>query len=329
MSPPLNLIVSAQWLDKGTNNERDMSAASIDQTKNGGPSVSPAGCSAEAILCPDTGALWSFSLTFYDSKLESRYQSEIADSRHRHEKRAHLMGLVSGIVLTSIRWANVSWAGRAIMLTQGVLLPAIVAFMVWHRKETYMQLRSAMVILVTTHPLLLSHLVLESPVSQAWQHVLGCILFKSPAGFALLLSTNWSLCFRGQLLLQHMTLPGLFSWAKRFCACCESSEMDYQEAFGIFGAVLDRFPAFVSLIPPPCRILGCFEVTLAIVLVAGFLLPILAVYLLDLHRREAFAKNHLSSNMDVAIDRNSSDSWFIGILYFFAAAEIVVMAVVM
>ncbi|GMH37693.1 hypothetical protein BSKO_05566 [Bryopsis sp. KO-2023] len=68
---PLNLIVSAQWLDKGTNNKRDMAAASVDQTKNGGASVSPAGCGAEANLCPDTGSLWSFSLAFYDSKLES------------------------------------------------------------------------------------------------------------------------------------------------------------------------------------------------------------------------------------------------------------------
>ncbi|GMH38374.1 hypothetical protein BSKO_06258 [Bryopsis sp. KO-2023] len=299
-----------------------MSSSSIDRTENAGPS-------AEANVCPKTGALWGYSLAFYDSTLERRYQSEMVHSHHQHEKLLHLVCLLGGFMVNCVHWGDLSSAGRALLFTQVFLVPAITSLMVWFRKEKYMQFRAAMIIFVTTtHPLIISLLILDNPASQAWHDVLACIWVKSPAYCALLLCTNWSLRFRSQVFLQLMTLPGLISWASRFCASCAASEINYEEGFGTLGAVLGYFSAFVSLIPLPFRIPGCFEVTLGIVLIAGLLLPILAVYLLDLHRQAAFAKKHLPSNMDVAIDLNASDSWSIGVMYFVAAVEVVVIAVV-
>ncbi|GMH40725.1 hypothetical protein BSKO_08629 [Bryopsis sp. KO-2023] len=299
------------------NKERAVTGANAERMEHGGPAGLVAGANRET--------LWGYSLSFHDPVLEGRYRCEAIQSRLQQEGTLHFIGFWGGLMLNFIHWDSLSWVGRAWIFSNFAALPAITSYIAWYKKEMYVRLRSILIFMVTIHDLLLSFLMLESPVGGAWYYILGCIWVKSPTSLAFMMSTNWSLFFKNQGLVLVMTLPALFIWASMFCTACKSSEVDYAEGFGALGSVLSYIPVFITLIPPPGGVPGCPEVTLAIILIMGLLLPMLVVYLLEVQRREAFAKSCLPSRLAMVVGENASDSCYIGVMYFVVAVEVVML----
>ncbi|GMH40855.1 hypothetical protein BSKO_08759 [Bryopsis sp. KO-2023] len=271
--------------------------------------------------------LWDSTLVFKDLAIERRheYEEETLVAKTKHEEFVHQQGMIPATVLAISQWRSISWMGLFWLLANSLLGAPTAWFMARRRKSFYMKYRTPLVVVLMLHTMLVYCFVAEDAPSPRWYKILGRIALRSPCGVAVFFALNFSIGFRRQIVVQICTVPGLIAWASKFCVACGSGNPtpldDELERMGyILGNCLWMFQKVDKQGGP---VYGCFVVVGMIVLVMGFLIPLLLVYLVEVVRRESFAIKHFPELANSrALEQTISDSRQKAAFYFIAGMEV-------
>jgi len=241
-------------------------------------------------------AFWNpFSLHFSTRSTETRYQNDTYPTFLDQDTLTHFIGCFPGpFFVYNLRKVLPTWFAILWLFLSLVFAPFNI-YISCHR-DVYRRVRSFVVVLIRfVIPFcFLGFGVYDTPPPPKLFAIVMTICTKSPVSNMLFSSMNLRVMFSQHAILHSVALTVALLWIPGFCQNC-SSEPNLTNKFNEMGYGIDWLfsKGFLNRLPEPTSY-PCWMIAALVIVVFGYIIPTLIVFLSEVSSRAVFLQLRVS-----------------------------------